>query len=110
MTSWWQTDRVASAPPPGRVTDAPDPDIVVVGAGITSSGETFRPGNELSAQNNRFRRSSMMTAQLNAGVTPRDHCGSEPLTSTPLQQSDLAPQMALRGSRQSWWVTGGAGG
>jgi glycine/D-amino acid oxidase-like deaminating enzyme/nitrite reductase/ring-hydroxylating ferredoxin subunit len=35
MTSLWHTDRVASTTPPGTVIDAPDPDIVVVGAGIT---------------------------------------------------------------------------
>jgi glycine/D-amino acid oxidase-like deaminating enzyme/nitrite reductase/ring-hydroxylating ferredoxin subunit len=35
MTSLWLTDRIASTTPPGTVTDAPDPDIVVVGAGIT---------------------------------------------------------------------------
>jgi glycine/D-amino acid oxidase-like deaminating enzyme len=35
MTSLWHTDRVARTTPPATVLDAPDPDIVVVGAGIT---------------------------------------------------------------------------
>ena len=35
MTSLWHADRVASTTPPGKAIDAPDPDIVVVGAGVT---------------------------------------------------------------------------